>query len=90
LANNGDLSGSLTSLETATQVEPLNPLGWNNRGVVLRELGRYQDALTCFNKALQLDPFYKVAQQNKDNTLQDINQDAQTQSSPSQSTQNML
>ncbi len=27
LANSGDLSGSLTSFETATQVEPLNPSG---------------------------------------------------------------
>jgi tetratricopeptide (TPR) repeat protein len=90
LANSGDLSGSLTSLETATQVEPLNPLGWNNKGVVLRELGRYQDALTSFNRALQLDPFYKVAQQNRDNTLQDIDQNAQTQSGPSQSTEDML
>ena len=88
LANSGDFSGSLACFETATQIEPLNPSGWNNEGVVLREMGRYQDALDSFNKALLLDPTHEGAQLNRRYTLQDMDQN--TEASPSQSTQGML
>ena len=77
LANSGDISGSLACFETATQINPLDPSGWNNKGVVLRSMGRYQDALTSFNKAIELDPSYGVAKQNKELVLQDIDQNSQ-------------
>jgi tetratricopeptide (TPR) repeat protein len=52
----------------------LNPSGWINRGVVLREMGRYQEALDSFNKALLLDPSHEGAQLNRRYTLQDMEQ----------------
>ncbi|NYT08802.1 MAG: tetratricopeptide repeat protein [Methanosarcinales archaeon] len=57
----------------ATKLDPLNPGAWNNEGVVLRELGKYQEALERFDKALLLDPNNQAAQTNRNNTLQDMN-----------------
>ena len=88
LGKEGNLYSSLECFENATQIKPQDPTGWNNKGVVLREMGRYQDALTCFNKALTIDSSYEVARQNREYTLQDMDQEPQ--SSVSQSTQNML
>ena len=68
-----DYYGSLACFETATRIDPLKPSGWNNEGVVLRELGRYKDAIDRFDKALLLDPNYEEAQKNRNNTLQDMN-----------------
>jgi len=88
MANEGDLYSSLECFEKATQIKPQDPSGWNNKGVVLREMGRYQDALICFNKALTIDFSNEPARQNRESTLQDMDQ--QPQSSPSMSTENML
>ena len=88
LANEGSLSGSLECFEKATEIRPQDPTAWNNKGVVLRQMERYQDALICFNKALSIDSSYEVARQNRESTLQDLDQTPQ--SSPSMSTQDML
>lgn len=34
---------------------------WNYKGVVLRSIGRYNEALECFNKSLELEPTDKNA-----------------------------
>ena len=88
LANEGNLYGSLECFENATQIKPQDPTGWNNKGVVLREMGRYQDALTCFNEALTIDSSYEPARQNREYTLQDLDQ--KPGAAPSMSTQDML
>ena len=88
LGNEGNLYGSLECFENATLIKPQDPTGWNNKGVVLKQMGRYQDALICFNKALTIDSSYEVARQNRESTLQDLDQTPQ--SSPSMSTQDML
>jgi tetratricopeptide (TPR) repeat protein len=88
LANEGNLYGSLECFENATLIKPQDPTGWNNKGVVLKQMGRYQDALICFNKALAIDSSYEVALQNRESTLQDLDQTPR--SSPSMSTQDML
>lgn len=38
-----------------------DPELWNHKGVVLRSMGRYNEALECFNKSLELDPRDKKA-----------------------------
>ena len=38
-----------------------DPEIWNYKGVVLRSMGRYNEALECFNKSLELDPRDKKA-----------------------------
>jgi tetratricopeptide (TPR) repeat protein len=51
-------------------------------------MNRYQEALNCFNKALTIDAANDPALQNKELTLQDLDQ--QPQAAASQSTQDML
>ena len=88
LANEGDYSGSMSCFDAATQARPRDPIGWNNKGVLLREMGRLQDALTCFSKAIDIDSNYETARQNREMTLQDLNGEQST--APSMSTANML
>jgi len=38
-----------------------DPELWNHKGVALRSIGRYDEALECFNKSLELDPRDKKA-----------------------------
>ena len=47
---------SLSYFEQALLLQPNNPNLLNKKGVVLRSLGRYDEAIDCFNKSLQLDP----------------------------------
>jgi len=34
---------------------------WNLKGITLRSLGRYDEAISCFNKSLSIDPRDKNA-----------------------------
>jgi tetratricopeptide (TPR) repeat protein len=47
---------SLSFFDQALLLQPNNPDLLNKKGVVLRSLGRYDEAIECFNKSLQLDP----------------------------------
>ena len=47
---------ALSFFEQALLLEPNNPDLWNQKGVTLRSLGRYDEASECYNKSLQLDP----------------------------------
>jgi len=38
-----------------------DPELWNHKGVALRSMGRYDEAIECFNKSLELDPRDKKA-----------------------------
>lgn len=38
-----------------------DPELWNYKGIALRSMGRYNEALECFNKSLELDPRDKKA-----------------------------
>ena len=53
---NGNFEDALSFFEQALLLYPDNPDLWNQKGVVLRSLGRYNEALECYNKSLQLDP----------------------------------
>ena len=53
---NGNFENSLSFFEQALLLKPDDPDLWNNKGIVLRSLGRYNEASDCYNKSLQLDP----------------------------------
>jgi tetratricopeptide (TPR) repeat protein len=38
---------------------------WNNKGLVLAQQGKYDEALQAFNKAVELNPQFSVDQQRK-------------------------
>ncbi|MBC8250715.1 MAG: tetratricopeptide repeat protein [Candidatus Nitrosopelagicus sp.] len=52
----GNFEDALSFFEQALLLESDNPDLWNQKGVVLRSLGRYDEASECYNKSLQLDP----------------------------------
>jgi len=43
--------------------------GWNAKGGALYRLNRYQEALQCFDNALEIDPQYTFAQKGKRTAL---------------------
>ena len=53
---NGNFENALSFFEQALLLKPDDPDLWNNKGIVLRSLGRYDEASDCYNKSLQLDP----------------------------------
>ena len=47
---------ALGSFEQALLLNQNDPDLWNFKGVALRSLGRYEEAMECFNKSLEIDP----------------------------------
>jgi len=47
--------------EQALLLNQNDPNLWNNKGIALRSLGRYEEAMECFNKSLEIDPRDKNA-----------------------------
>ena len=52
----GNFEAALSFIDQALLLEPENPDLWNQKGIALRSLGRYDEASDCYNKSLQLDP----------------------------------
>ena len=57
----GKFDDALGFFEQALLLNPDDPDLWNYKGIVLRSLGRYQEAMECFNKSLLIDPRDKNA-----------------------------
>ncbi|MFA4824318.1 MAG: tetratricopeptide repeat protein [Methanoregula sp.] len=61
--------------DTVLKNHSYDPDVWNNKGITLTKLEQekpdYSNAIHCFDKALQIDPDYKNALQNKGMTLLD-------------------
>jgi tetratricopeptide (TPR) repeat protein len=49
-------SQALEYLNKATLFDPYNKYAWWNKGYVLEELNRYDDALNCYNKGFEINP----------------------------------
>ena len=52
---------ALNSFEQAISLDQKDPDLWNLMGIALRSLGRYNEAIECFNKSLEIDPRDKNA-----------------------------
>ena len=52
----GNFGNALSFFEQALLLKPDDPDLWNQKGVALRSLGRYDEASKCYNKSLELDP----------------------------------
>ena len=52
---------ALGFFDQALLLNQKDPELWNYKGVALRSIGRYDEALECFNKSLELDPRDKKA-----------------------------
>ena len=60
-----DAENTLKYFDKAIQLEPLNYLAWANKGLILKMLGRIEDALACYDRALDIQPMYVNAWYNK-------------------------
>jgi len=52
----GKFNDALGYFEQALLLNQDDPDLWNNKGVALRSMGRYDEAMDCFNKSLKIDP----------------------------------
>ena len=57
----GQYDDALNSFEQAILLNQKDPDLWNLMGIALRSLGRYNEAIECFNKSLEIDPRDKNA-----------------------------
>ena len=52
----GDFDEALDLFQQAILLDQKDPDLWNLTGIALRSMGRYNEAVECFNKSLSLDP----------------------------------
>jgi Flp pilus assembly protein TadD len=57
----GKFNDALSFFEQALLLNQNDPDLWNYKGTALRSLGRYEEAMMCFNKSLEIDPRDKQA-----------------------------
>lgn len=56
LMGEGNFDGALGLFEQALLLNQSDPDLWNLKGTALRSLGRYEEAIDCFNKSLEIEP----------------------------------
>lgn len=56
LMGEGNFDGALGLFEQALLLNQSDPDLWNLKGAALRSLGRYEEAIDCFNKSLEIEP----------------------------------
>ncbi len=61
LLEDGKFIEALSFFEQALLLNQDDPDLWNSKGIVLRSMGRYGEAMECFNKSLEIDPRDKQA-----------------------------
>jgi len=57
----GQYNNALNLFQKAILLNQNDPDLWNLKGIALRSLGRYNEAIECFNKSLEIDPRDKNA-----------------------------
>ena len=57
----GKFNDALGFFEQALLLNQDDPDLWNHKGIALRSMGRYEEAMECFNKSLKIDPRDKNA-----------------------------
>ena len=61
LMDDGKYDDALGFFEQALLLNQNDPDLWNNKGIALRSLGRYEESMECFNKSLEIEPRDKYA-----------------------------
>ena len=55
-----------------SKINPRNISAWNNKGISLRSIKRFSDALKCFDKTIEIDNNYEWGWHNKGFTLTEM------------------
>ncbi len=58
-------------------IDPFDAYAWNNKGVALSALGRHEEAIRCFDKAIEIQPEYTTAWKNKGVALQALGRETE-------------
>ncbi|MDO9537874.1 MAG: tetratricopeptide repeat protein [Thermoplasmata archaeon] len=69
----GRLGEAIKAYNQALQIDPDNPIAWNNKGLILAVAGNYGEALKCHKKAVELDPKHVDATSNVGMTYAKLN-----------------
>jgi tetratricopeptide (TPR) repeat protein len=56
---------ALQYCERSLRLNSNNAFAWNSKGNVLYKLGRYDEAIHCYNKAIEIEPLFVRAWYNK-------------------------
>ena len=64
--------GDLRLQHRALEIDPKYAYAWHNKGVALKHLGRYDEAIACYDRALEVDPKHAHAWNSKGNALNDL------------------
>lgn len=67
-----DYVRALELIDKVIALTPDNAIAFSNRGNILKELNRFEEALVSLDKGITLDPAYVEAYSNKGNVLQDL------------------
>jgi tetratricopeptide (TPR) repeat protein len=52
----GEYKEALTTIDAALQIDPTNPIAWENKGDALNGTGRYDEAINAYDRAIELSP----------------------------------
>lgn len=63
--NQGKISKSIEFFDNAINIDKDYVSAWNDKGVALMELEKYQEALQCFEEVIQLEPGDNMAWYNR-------------------------
>ena len=66
-------AAAMKLFDKAIELDPTYAEAWNNKGVSLFHLGKYEEALEAFDKAIGINPEYIQAQNNKITALEKLN-----------------
>ena len=69
------LSGTANLAYAITETDAENAVKWFNEGNVLNELGKYEEAIEAFNKAIKINSNFSIVWYNKGNSLRDLGRD---------------
>jgi len=61
MLEDGKFEEALGYFEQSLLMDQNDPDLWNFKAIALRSLGRYEEALECFNKSFEIDPRDKNA-----------------------------
>lgn len=64
---------AIVELTCAVELNPKLALAWNALGYAKMRLGRYMEAVLDFDKAIEINPAYENAKQNKESAFRMLN-----------------
>ncbi|QWD81746.1 tetratricopeptide repeat protein [Polynucleobacter sp. MWH-S4W17] len=67
-----DFINALALIDESIELSPTNGVAYSNRGNILKELFRHEEAIIALDKAISLAPDYAEAYNNKGNALQEL------------------